>query len=70
MDVAKDYTITIEGAKNNLFIDNKDVEQLLFKTTKGPIKGDPVAALFYFSDCLVPGFFLMSICSSRSSGYS
>ena len=42
--LCKDYTITIEGAKNNLFIDNKDVEQLLFKTTKGPIKGDPVAA--------------------------
>ena len=42
--LCKDYTITIEGAKNNLFIDNKDVEQLLFKATKGPIKGDPVAA--------------------------
>ena len=42
--LCKDYTITIEGAKSNLFIDNKDVEQLLFKATKGPIKGDPVAA--------------------------
>jgi cell division protein FtsQ len=40
----KGYTITIEGAKNNLFIDKKDVEQLLFNATKGPIKGDPIAA--------------------------
>ena len=25
--LCKDYTISIEGGKNNLFIDNKDVEQ-------------------------------------------
>lgn len=37
-----DYEIVIEGAKNNHFIDKKDVEELLFKATKGPIKGDPV----------------------------
>jgi len=42
--LCKDYTISIEGGKNNLFIDNKDVEQLLFKATKGPLKGDPIAA--------------------------
>ncbi len=43
--ICKGYTITIEGAKNNLFIDSKDVEQLLFKATMGPIKGDPIASL-------------------------
>lgn len=42
--ICEDYTITIEGAKNNLFIDNKDVEQLLFKATNGPLKGDPIAS--------------------------
>lgn len=38
------YSINIKGAENNLFIDKKDVELLLFKATNGPIKGDPVAA--------------------------
>jgi cell division protein FtsQ len=42
--ICRDYTITIEGAKNNLFIDTKDVEQILFKATNGPLKGDPVAS--------------------------
>ena len=40
----KDYTISIKGAKNNFFIDNKDVEQLLMKATKGNIKGEPVSS--------------------------
>ena len=31
----RDYSITIKGAENNLFIDHKDVEQLLVKATKG-----------------------------------
>ena len=35
----KDYTISIKGAQNNFFIDEKDVEQLLMKATKGNIKG-------------------------------
>lgn len=42
--LCKGYSISIEGGKNNLFIDNKDVEQLLFKATKGQLKGDPIAA--------------------------
>lgn len=40
----KDYSITIKGAKNNLFIDQKDVEQLLVKSTGGAIKGQPIAS--------------------------
>jgi len=38
------YTISLKGAKNNFFIDQKDVEQLLVKTTKGNIKGQPIAS--------------------------
>jgi cell division protein FtsQ len=40
----RDYSITIKGAENNLFIDHKDVEQLLVKATKGNIKGKAVAS--------------------------
>jgi cell division protein FtsQ len=40
----RDYTITIKGAKNNLFIDKKDVEQLLMKATNGSIKGELVSS--------------------------
>jgi cell division protein FtsQ len=36
----RDYTITIKGAKNNFFIDKKDVEQMLVKATKGNIRGE------------------------------
>ena len=39
-----DYSITIKGAENNLFIDRNDVEQILKKETKSNIKGLPVAA--------------------------
>lgn len=39
-----DYVITLNGADKNLFIDQKDVEQLLKKTTKGDIKGEPVVS--------------------------
>ncbi len=40
----KAYTILLKGAKNNLFIDQKDVEQLLVKATKGNLKGQPIAS--------------------------
>jgi cell division protein FtsQ len=40
----KDYTITIKGEKENLFIDKNDVEQLLKKAIKGNIKGQPIAS--------------------------
>ncbi|HEY6062175.1 MAG TPA: hypothetical protein VIV35_01125 [Chitinophagaceae bacterium] len=40
----KDYHIIIKGAYNNFFIDKNDVEQLLMNTTKGNIKGRPVAS--------------------------
>ncbi len=42
--LCKDYHIAIKGAYNNFFIDKKDVEQLLMNTTKGNIKGRPVAS--------------------------
>ena len=42
--LCKDYRISIKGAKENLFIDEKDVEQLLKKATNGSIKGEPVAS--------------------------
>lgn len=38
------YFITLKGADKNLFIDQKDVEQLLKKATKGDIKGEPVVS--------------------------
>jgi cell division protein FtsQ len=40
----RDYSISIKGVKNNFFIDQKDVEQLLMKATKGSIKGEPVSS--------------------------
>ncbi len=40
----KDYHITIKGAYNNFFIDNKDVEQLLMNATKSKIRGLGVAS--------------------------
>lgn len=40
----KDYSISIKGVQNNYFIDQKDVEQLLMKATKGSIKGQPVSS--------------------------
>ena len=38
------YSISIKGATKNLFIDEKDVEQLLMKATKSKIKGLAVSA--------------------------
>lgn len=40
----KDYHITIKGAHNNFFIDQKDVEQLLVSSTKSNIKGELVTS--------------------------
>jgi cell division protein FtsQ len=40
----KDYHITIKGAHNNFFIDQKDVEQILMNKTKSNIKGQPIAS--------------------------
>jgi len=42
--LCKDYRISIKGGEKNLFIDEKDVEQLLKKATNGSIKGEPVAS--------------------------
>lgn len=42
--LCKDYSISIRGGERNLFIDEKDVEQLLKKATNGSIKGAPVAS--------------------------
>lgn len=39
-----DYTISINGAKENLFVDEKDVLKLLSAGTKGNIKGQPMSA--------------------------
>jgi cell division protein FtsQ len=40
----KDYSITIKGVQDNLFIDKNDVEQLLKKAVNGNIKGQPIAS--------------------------
>lgn len=40
----REYSIEIKGAATNIFIDKKDVEQLLMKATKGSIKGQAVAS--------------------------
>ena len=40
----QEYSIEIKGVANNLFIEKKDVEQLLMKATKGNIKGEAVAS--------------------------
>ncbi len=41
-DICTDYRVIIKGAKNNLFIDTKDVEQLLITATGTNIKGELV----------------------------
>jgi cell division protein FtsQ len=40
----KNYIITIKGAQNNRFIDEKDIEQLIKQATKGNITGEPVSS--------------------------
>lgn len=41
----RDYKITLKSAGNNHFIDQKDVEKILFKAANGSIKGQPVSAI-------------------------
>lgn len=43
-DRCSNYTITIKGATENLFVSEKDVVQLISKTTGGRIKGQSMAA--------------------------
>lgn len=43
--VCAGYSITIKGPQNNFFIDQKDVEGLLRKVTKGNIKGQAISAI-------------------------
>jgi cell division protein FtsQ len=40
----RDYMITIKGAENNKFIDEKDVTQLLMKATNGKTKGQAIVS--------------------------
>ncbi len=40
-----DFTITIKGPKNIFFISEKEVESLLIKASKGPIRGQAIASL-------------------------
>ena len=40
----KDYTISINGAGENLFVDEKDILKSLSSGTKGNIKGQPMSA--------------------------
>jgi len=40
----RDYVITIKGAENNMFIDEKDVTQLLIKATNGKVKGQAIVS--------------------------
>lgn len=42
--VCRNYSIVINGAKNNLFIDEKDVLYLVAAYSKGKIKGEPVTS--------------------------
>ncbi|MBL7745502.1 MAG: FtsQ-type POTRA domain-containing protein, partial [Chitinophagaceae bacterium] len=44
-DQCKDYKITIKGAQNNLFVDEKDVLKILKTTGKGEIKGQKKSTL-------------------------
>src|SRR5882724_3916853 len=44
-DQCRDYSITIKGAKNIFFIDEKNVQQLLMAATGGKIKGQPLASI-------------------------
>ena len=44
-DQCRDYTITITSKQNNLFVDEKNVRQLLMAATAGKIKGQPLATI-------------------------
>jgi cell division protein FtsQ len=41
-ELCKDYTITIQGAQKNLFINEKDIGKLLNSCLNGKIKGEPI----------------------------
>jgi cell division protein FtsQ len=41
-ELCKDYTITIQGAQKNLFINEKDIRKLLNSSLNGKIKGEPI----------------------------
>jgi len=43
-DNCRDYVINIKGPQNNLFIDEKDVTQLLMKATNGKVKGQAIVS--------------------------
>ncbi|MBC7875504.1 MAG: hypothetical protein H7Y01_15995 [Ferruginibacter sp.] len=42
--LCSEYNISLKGARNNFFIDKKDVEELLMKAMRGDITGQPVAS--------------------------
>jgi len=42
--LCRDYSITIKGVRTNFFIDEKDVKDLVMKSVKGNIKGQPIAS--------------------------
>src|ERR1700737_2041921 len=44
-ETCKDYTIRIKGKQENLFIDQKDVMQLLNAATTGKLKGQRIASI-------------------------
>ena len=44
-DRCKDYSITIKGAKDNLFVDEKDILKLLTTGAKGKLKGQLVSVI-------------------------
>jgi len=41
-ELCKDYVITIDGAEQNLFINEKDIKKLLNSGPNGKIKGEPI----------------------------
>jgi cell division protein FtsQ len=43
-DNCRDYLINIKGPQNDLFIDEKDVTQLLTKATRGKVKGEAIVS--------------------------
>ena len=44
-DRCSDFTITIKGAKNNLFVDKADIIKMLGVGAKGKIKGQPISSI-------------------------
>ena len=44
-DRCKDYSISIKGVKDNLFVDEKDILKVLTAAANGKIKGQPVSSI-------------------------